>query len=355
MQTDLAHLGWDAALEDAFRTTSTTTTDPLVPGRVVVAHRGGWLVRTADGELRTEATGTLRRSAEGALDLPAVGDWVAVRPRPGGDGLVVAVLPRRTALVRRRPGRATEEQVLAANVDVAFCCVAAPDGPRNARRLERYLTLAWDAGTTPVAVLTKADLVDDPDAAVAELGAAVAGIDVVVTSSMTGLGLADLRERLGPGRTGVLLGPSGVGKSSTANRLLEDEHLAVGAVRATDGRGRHTTSHRELTELPGGGLLVDTPGLREVGLWDGDATDATFADVTELAAACRFADCRHEGEPGCTVTAAVAAGTLDSARFEAFAKLRREQEWLERRKDARATADHRRKVRAVERQRRRDR
>jgi ribosome biogenesis GTPase len=353
LPTDLRLLGWDPTLEDAYATLPAT--EGTIPGRVVVAHRGGWLVRTAEGEVRTEPTGALRRAASGALDLPAVGDWVAVRPRPGGDGLVVALLPRRTALVRRRPGRATEEQVLAANVDVALCCVAAPDGPRNARRLERYLTLAWDAGCTPVAVLTKVDLVDDVDAAVADLGATVAGVEVVATSSVTGAGLDALRAALPPGRTGVLLGPSGVGKSSTANQLLGDDRLDVGAVREQDGRGRHTTTRRELAELPGGGLLVDTPGLREVGLWNGEAADTTFADVAELAGACRFADCRHEGEPGCAVGAAVAAGTLDDARFEAFAKLRREQEWLDRRKDARAAADHRRKIRSMERQRRRGR
>ncbi len=206
-----------------------------------------------------------------------------------------------------------------------------------------------------MAVLTKADLCDDVGGAVAELGAAVAGVEVVITSSVTGLGLDALRRHLSPGRTGVLLGPSGVGKSSTANRLLEEEHLDVGAVRTTDGRGRHTTTRRELAELPGGGLLIDTPGLREVGLWDGGGTDTAFADVSELATTCRFTDCRHEGEPGCAVGAAVATGTLDADRLGAFAKLRREEEWLERRKDARATAEHRRRVRAVERQRRRGR
>jgi ribosome biogenesis GTPase len=352
LETDLRRLGWDASLEDAF---TPFDTEGNTAGRVVVAHRGGWLVRTPLGELRTEPSGSLRRAASGPLDLPTVGDWVAVRPRPGGDGLVVALLPRRTALVRRRPGPTTEEQVLAANVDVALCCVSATEGPRNARRLERYLTLAWDGGTTPVAVLTKADLCDDVEGAVAELGAAVAGVEVVVTSSVTGLGLDALRDHLSAGRTGVLLGPSGVGKSSTANRLLDDDHLEVGAVRAVDGRGRHTTTRRELAELPGGGLLIDTPGLREVGLWDGGGAETAFADVAELASACRFADCRHEGEPGCAVTAAVAGGGLDADRLGAFAKLRREEEWLERRKDARATAEHRRKIRAVQRQRRRDR
>jgi ribosome biogenesis GTPase len=352
LETDLRRLGWDPALEDAF---TPLATEGTVPGRVVVAHRGGWLVRTTAGEVRTEPAGALRRAATGPLDLPTVGDWVAVRLRPGGEGLVVALLPRRTALVRRRPGPTTEEQVLAANVDVALCCVGATDGPRNARRLERYLTLAWDAGTTPVAVLTKVDLCEDVDGAVAELGAAVAGVDVVATSSVTGQGLDALRALLPPGRTGVLLGPSGVGKSSTANRLLEDGHLEVGAVRSSDGRGRHTTTRRELTELPGGGSLIDTPGLREVGLWEAGGTTTAFAEVAELAASCRFADCRHEGEPGCAVTAAVAAGTLDGDRLEAYAKLRREEAWLTRRKDARAAAEHRRRIRTVERQRRRDR
>jgi ribosome biogenesis GTPase len=353
LQNDLRRLGWDPVLEAA----STALLDEgTVPGRVVVAHRGGWLVRTAfDDELRTEPAGRLRQAATGPLDLPTVGDWVAVRPSPGGGGLVVAVLPRRTALVRRRPGPVTEEQVLAANVDVALCCVSAGEGPRNARRLERYLTLAWDAGTTPVAVLTKADLCEDVEGAVAELGPAVAGVEVVVASSVTGDGIDALRALLPTGRTGVLLGPSGVGKSSIANRLLEDDHLDVGAVRDVDGRGRHTTTRRELTELPGGGLLIDTPGLREVGLWDGGGTDTTFADVHELAAACRFADCHHDGEPGCAVHAALAAGTLAGDRMDAFTKLRREEEWLARRKDARAASEHRRKVRSIERQRRKGR
>jgi ribosome small subunit-dependent GTPase A len=312
-------------------------------------------VRTAGGELRTEPTGALRRAAAGPLDLPTVGDWVAVRVRPGGDGLVLAVVPRRTALVRRRPGPATEEQVLAANVHAALCCMSAPEGPRNARRLERYLTLAWDGGITPVAVLTKADLCDDVDRAVAELGAAVAGVEVVVTSSVTGEGVDELRAHLRVGRTAVLLGPSGVGKSSTANRLLGDDHLEVGEVRSADGRGRHTTTRRELAEIPCGGLLIDTPGLREVGLWDGESVTAAFADVAELASTCRFSDCHHDGEPGCAVAAAVDGGTLDAARLEAFTKLQREEAWVARRKDARAAAEHRRRVRVVQRQRRRER
>jgi ribosome biogenesis GTPase len=313
----LLALGWDDVLADALAALPAAGT----PARVSRADRGGILtVETADGVLRAR----VRRRDHGPLQ-PVVGDWVVLgEDRAEGDPLVDTVLPRRGELVRQSPAdRGAAAQVLAANVDVTLV-VTGLDNPVNQRRLDRFLTLAWQAGTVPVVVLTKTDRCDDVDAVVAETAAAALGADVIAVSAVTGEGLAQLSAHLLPGRTAVLIGPSGAGKSTLANALAGNARLATGAVR-DDGRGRHTTTARELLRLDGGALLIDTPGLRELALWDADEGLAeTFADIEELGATCRFGDCSHEHEPGCAVQQALADGTLPAARYESWHKLQRE-------------------------------
>jgi ribosome biogenesis GTPase len=275
---------------------------------------------------------------------PAVGDRVLLGAHPDGTLALTAVLPRRTAVVRDGPDRTSREQVLAANVDVVLV-VEHLDPDPSPGRVERLLTLAWRSGAQPVVVLTKADLVPDPDGMADEIRAVAIGADVHAVSVTAGTGLDPVRALLGPGRTLVVVGPSGAGKSTLVNALAGAEVMGTGDRRA-DGRGRHTTVHRELVPLPGGSSLIDTPGLRGVGLVaDARSLDATFADVAGLAARCRFADCEHRTEPGCAVLAAVEDGTLPVRRMDSWRRLAREAAWQERRSDARLAAADRARTR----------
>ena len=254
-----------------------------------------------------------------------------------------AVLPRRTAFIRKAAGQGQIPQIVAANVDVAVLAAAlTPDF--NPRRLERYLAIAWQSGARPLVVLTKADLCEDVDAAVDATRALAAGVDVLAISSTTGEGLADLAGRLLPGETAVLVGSSGAGKSTLVNALAGEARMAVGEVREDDGRGRHTTSHRELILLPSGALILDTPGMRELGLMDADeGITATFDDIDSLAEQCRFHDCGHTNEPGCAVQAALEAGALDPHRWRNYQKLQREAAFSDRKEDRAARSAERRK------------
>jgi len=345
----LEDLGWDAGFQQSF---SALAPQDLEPARVVTEHRDTFVVHTGDGEYRAAPAGRLRHAIEaGEAPHPAVGDWVAVRARRAEAAATIhAVLPRRTAVGRQAAGRPTGEQVLAANVDVLFV-VTALDGDFNPRRIERYLTLVWDSGALPVVLLTKTDRCDDVEAHRAQTAAVAPGVTIHAISALAGQGLESVRAILQPGRTGALLGSSGVGKSTLVNALVGSHRLPVGEVRADDGRGRHTTVARQLIAIPGGGMLIDTPGLRELQLWSGEeAIDRVFEDIEEFSGACRFEDCRHESEPGCAVQDAVRDGRLDRERLASRRKLERELEFEASKRDAELRASRSRKVRQMHRQ-----
>jgi ribosome biogenesis GTPase / thiamine phosphate phosphatase len=334
---DLRRLGWDDAWADAL---APHRPAGLVQARVASHSRAGYAVLAANGESPAELAGRLRHEAAGGEGLPAVGDWVAVDV--AGDRPVIrVVLPRRTAVTRKAAGRETLAQVLAANVDVVVVLSSLESEP-NLRRLERYLSVAWESGARPLVAFTKADLRADAEAVAVE-AAAGTFTPVHAVSARTGQGIAEIEAELAGDRTLAFVGLSGSGKSTLVNRLLgADRQLTQGVRR--DGKGRHTTTSRELFLAPRGGVLIDTPGLRQLGLWGGDGSgaDATFADILDLATSCRFADCAHEMEPGCAVQAAIAEGRLSAERLESQRKLEREAAWMERRRDGRAIAEARR-------------
>lgn len=303
----------------------------LVPARVVSLSREIYRVQMPDAERTARPSGALR-----STELPAVGDWVLCDPQASGDGetIVRSILPRRTRLSRKVAGAKTEEQIVAANVDVVFL-VMGLDGDFNLRRLERFAVMAWESGADPVVILTKSDLAGDDALDLRFQAEDVApGMPVYLTSSVRGEGLEPLRAYLAPGRTVALLGSSGAGKSTLLNALCGEEVMATGAVREGDDRGRHTTTHRQLVRLPGGGLLIDNPGVREIQLWSGDdALGDAFGDVESLARSCRFGDCRHEGEPGCAVLRALEKGQLPEERLASYRGLQRELRHLELKQD----------------------
>lgn len=306
----------------------------LVPGRVAFESREMYRVLTGDGERLAEPSGRLRFAARSPADLPAVGDWVALRDVPSdGFAVVEAVLPRTSSLVRRAAGHATEPQLLAANVEILL--VAAPlDRSPNPRSVERYLAMAREGGALPVVLLTKSDLAAGGDSTAEALGSLLGGVEAVALSAADGSGLSRLAPYLSPGTTAALAGPSGAGKSTLVNRLLGEERQSTSRVREEDRRGRHATTARQLFVLPSGALLVDTPGLRELALWEGTAGGAaeSFGEIEALAPLCRFRDCAHETEPGCAVRGAVERGEVDAGRVRARAKLLREEKWAELRR-----------------------
>jgi ribosome biogenesis GTPase / thiamine phosphate phosphatase len=329
--TDLRMLGWDDAWSAAFEP---YRSENLAPARVSVQHRGEYDVLTEDGERRTRITSRLRRESD-RTELPVVGDWVAL----DAAGAIAAVLPRRTTISRRAAHEpasgVSREQVVAANVDVVFV-VQSLGQELDRRLLERYLALAVESGARPVVVLTKADLEPDHDAVVAQVADVGGHPPILPVSARTRSGLDAVQAVLAEGTTGALLGPSGVGKSTLVNELVGDTVQATSEVREGDQRGRHTTTARELVPLPSGGVLIDTPGLRAVSLWDADeGLSKAFADIEALAAQCRFADCAHRTEPDCAVRAAVERGELDPDRLEHYLRLDQELDATARRRHAR--------------------
>ena len=339
----LADLGWDAPHDRDFAAYE----NDCRPGRVGRVDRGSCTVLTAYGPERASiGADVLAAMAEEPADGPCTGDWCAVRDWPDGPTTIQAVLPRRSAVTRADVRGRSRGQVLAANVDAVGVVVPLHPDPVLSK-LERLVALAWESGATPLVLLTKADLVADASLVAADVAAAAPGAQVLCCSTVTGEGLAELREAVGPAGTLALVGSSGVGKSSLVNALVGTEVLAVQDIRA-DGKGRHTSVRRELVLLPGGGAVIDTPGLRGVGLIDAeDGVAATFADVEALVADCRFADCSHTSEPGCAVLAAVEDGSLPLRRVESWRKLQREMAWMASRTDARLRAERARQWKTI--------
>lgn len=331
-QPSLDALGWTAARTRAFAVHAAAK---LVPGRVISSADGRAM--TATGPTEVVMQRRFAREAGSRVDLPAVGDWLALEPisTNPSQAALRAVLPRTGTFIRNRLSDG-QPQVLAANVDIAFL-VSGLDLDLNLRRIERYLVLALDGGVTPVVVLNKVDVAVDLDGAVSEVHHVAAGTRVIVSSALTGTGLDEIRGYLVPGTTACLLGSSGVGKSTLTNALLGEERQLVRELRQDDSKGRHTTTHRELFATPGGGLLIDTPGLRTVGvLEDSAALEASFSEIETIARGCRFSDCGHGSEPGCAVQAALDIGTLSAARFSSHQKLEAERRSVELRADDRA-------------------
>jgi len=334
----LENYGWSATLQQQF---ASHAAQGLVPARVLVQQRGHYEIVSAAGELTATLAGKFARDAdEGAF--PVAGDWVAVAAREGDATAIIRdVLPRHGVFVRRAAGPgAARMQVVAANVDVALLVAALNDF--NVRRIERYLAAALESGAQPVIVLTKADMCDDVEALKAEVEAIAFGVPVHAVSAPTGDGLDALRAHLAPGKTAVLVGSSGAGKSTLVNAFAGSARMETRAISVDGQRGRHTTTHRELVLLPSGALILDTPGMRELGLWDaGAGLSAAFGDVEELMTQCKFHDCRHRTEPGCAVRAALEDGTLAAERWEAYGKLQRELAFEKGKNDPKARAETR--------------
>jgi ribosome biogenesis GTPase len=338
LDTQLPLLGWDPWFGERF---APFAAEGLVPARVIADYGTEYLVHDGTALMRAVAGRHVR--TDGA-QLPAVGDWIALRPGEAQPAILGRV-ERKTTFSRKVAHVETKEQVLAANIDVAFVVASAQDV--NVRRIERYLTMAWQSGAVPAVLLTKADVAVSVDQLRSDLESVAAGAPVLVTSGVTGEGIEDVAARLLPARTGVLLGPSGTGKSTLINRMAGSEVMKTKAVFRT-GEGRHMTSHRELIQLPEGGMIIDTPGLREAQLWEGeDGLANLFEDIETIALGCRFSDCGHHSEPGCAIKAALLDGTLDEKRLESYRKLQRELRAVAARSDVRLRAEERRKWKQI--------
>ncbi|MCC6921379.1 MAG: ribosome small subunit-dependent GTPase A [Alphaproteobacteria bacterium] len=330
--------GWSDALQHDFHVYAARG---LEPARVVIQQRGLYRLVTESGEFSAGLSGRFTHEAMQG-DYPVAGDWVAADLRPAEQAATIhAVVPRRSAFVRKAVALGGRPQVVAANVDIALL-VASLNADLSLRRLERYLAAAWESGASPIVVLTKADLGADVMQAVAAVEGIAIGVPVRAVSAVTGDGMAALAAELGVGRTAVLLGSSGAGKSTLLNALAGADLMATQAIRVHDDRGRHTTTHRELVRLPNGTLLLDTPGMRELGLVDADeGVGAIFADIERLAARCRFSDCSHTAEPGCAIREGLADGSLDAGRWRSYGKLQRELAHEDRKDDHQARQAHR--------------
>jgi len=339
---NLKDLGWNNFFEGHFERFRNQS---LVPARIAQEHKDLYLIYSQHGELAARISGKLRHAVQSKAELPTVGDWVAAKPRPDEQkATILVILPRKSLFSRKAvlsggmpdSGGKTEEQILAANVDTLFL-VSGLDVDFNLRRIERYLSVAWDSGASPVIVLNKADLCSDVNQKVADVESIAFDVPIHPVSAIQNQGLETLQKYLDQGKTIALLGSSGVGKSTIINKVLGEENLKVKAVRAYDGRGRHTTAYRQMILLPSGGVLIDTPGMRELALWSNEqGLERTFSDISELALQCRFKDCSHRTEPGCAVQQALRDGTLNPSRYKNYLKLQKELKHLALRQDIKA-------------------
>ena len=328
---DLTTFGWSEFFQTNFKSYEG---HGFSCGRVALEHKNLFRVHTQHGEVFAEISGKLRHEAASRRDLPAVGDWVVIRARPeGGRVMIHAVLPRRTSFARKIAGSRTEEQIVGANVDTVFLLTSL-NQDFSLRRIERYLMIAWESGANPIIVLSKSDLCDRVAESIEEMQTVARGVPIHAISVVTGSGLQDIAQYFKRGQTVALIGSSGVGKSTLINHLAGDDRLKVQTVRESDDRGRHTTTHRELVLLPAGGLVLDTPGMRELQLFDGDQSlELVFDDIEALAARCFFGDCRHQAEPRCVVREALLAGTIDAGRYQSYEKLQKELKYVARKRD----------------------
>jgi ribosome biogenesis GTPase len=327
-------LGWDNFFSASFERLAHPGE---IAARVALEHRNHYVLYSEHGTITAEISGRMRFTALDRNDLPTVGDWVIVQPHDDRrQGTIVGVLERKSKFSRNAAGLKTAEQIVAANADVVLLTMGL-DANFNLSRMERYLVLAWESGATPVVVLTKADLCDDLDEAMAAVESIAVGVSTIAVSATEGYGLDELERFLKPGATVALLGSSGVGKSTLINALLGEERQAIGAISDSVGKGTHTTTHRELILLPSGALLMDTPGMRELQVWNGgDGVEETYRDIEALADECRFRDCSHTDEPDCAVRDALADGRLDQARYRRYLKIQREIAYQNRRQDVSA-------------------
>lgn len=338
----LNDLGWEVFFD---RQITDDERARWTPARVVWEGRERYRLSTGDAEWRGDLAGRIRHTAASRADLPAIGDWVLAALRPAeGSATIHRRLARRSRFSRAAAGRSTDEQIVAANVDTVLL-VTSLNHDFNLRRIERYLALTWESGASPVVVLNKADLCADPGAWQNEMASASQGVPVLITSALRGDGISALVDVIRAGGTTALLGSSGVGKSTLVNALVGHDRQVVRPIRGRDDRGRHSTTSRQLFCLPGGGVLIDTPGMRELQLWDAeDGLEHAFADVEELAESCRFRDCSHGVEPGCAVTAAVERGAVDAGRLDSYRRLQREDRFLKSRQDESARLERARQA-----------
>jgi ribosome biogenesis GTPase / thiamine phosphate phosphatase len=337
---ELSELGWNAELQQQLNELGD---DRLEPARVAVEHKGSYRLLVASGEITGLVTGKMTHDARTRMDLPAVGDWVGAEMIDSQSAVIRSILPRRSLFVRNVAGTEADVQIIAANINIVFIVDPFDRGP-NLRRIERFLTVAWESGANPVVVLTKSDLAADLGEGLANVIGVAPGAEVHAVSNVTREGIPELYPYLEGSATIAVLGPSGAGKSSLINALLGRDAMPAKEVRS-DGKGRHTTTHRELIPLPGGGAVIDTPGMRELQFYDGDeGVDTSFSDIHEFAEGCRFRDCAHNGEPGCAVATALRDGTLDESRYESYRKQLRELAALARRKDVRLARSESRKM-----------